>query len=97
MSGGSYEYAFGRVNDMANNLHNQREDPLRRAFANHLRLVATAMHACEWVDSGDRGPGDEHAAIRAVLAPGAELAAAVQIAEEALTALQNAIAAAKGG
>ena len=34
-------------------------------FIGLLRIVAKAAHDIEWVDSGDYGPGDEVAAIRA--------------------------------
>jgi len=81
MSGGSYNYAYGRVNDFAfeleRNLEGQRlEDPdamspeardARLRLVAHLKLVASAMHAIEWVDSCDYGPDDEIPAIRAVL------------------------------
>lgn len=67
MSGGSYDYAYYKVQDMAQSLANKTQTPLRRAFAKHLKLVAEAMHDIEWVDSGDCGPGDEEQAIRAVL------------------------------
>lgn len=89
MSGGSYDYAFGRVNDFADDLRRRVEiervprideydgtvipgmDPktveLRLAFCDHLEKVAEAMHAIEWVDSSDYGPGDEHHPIREVL------------------------------
>lgn len=66
MSGGSYDYAFGRVNDMAEKLSNDKSS-LRRAFASHLRRVGTAMHAIEWVDSGDFGKGEDIDAIKEVL------------------------------
>lgn len=66
MSGGSYDYLFRRVDDMADELE-RSGDIIRQAFAAHLRLVAKAMHDVEWVDSCDYGPGDDHAAIRAVI------------------------------
>lgn len=64
MSGGSMRYLYSRV------LHESDfacDTPEREAFAAHLRLVAQALHDIEWVDSGDFGPGDENAAIRACL------------------------------
>ena len=91
MSGGSYDYAFGRVDDMALSLRDKHSNPLRRAFAIHLALVAKAMHDIEWVDSCDYGPGDEDEAIRVVLSPGAELAAAVAMATEARKMLDEAL------
>jgi hypothetical protein len=38
-------------------------------LAEHLELVATALHDLEWVDSSDYGPGDEVAAIRRLARP----------------------------
>jgi len=66
MSGGSYDYFYSKVNDVADQLMVQT-NPLRRAFALHLKKVATAMHDIEWVDSGDSSEGDEEKAINAVL------------------------------
>jgi hypothetical protein len=65
MSGGSYDYAFGKIEDLAGQI--RQTTPLRKAFVTHLRKVAKACHDIEWVDSGDCGPGEEYAAIRACL------------------------------
>lgn len=94
MSGGSYDYAFRHVESMACD-ERQRRTPLRRAFAAHLQLVAEAMRAVEWVDSGDNGLGDEDELIRKVLAPGAELAEAIRMAEDARAALEGVLARAR--
>lgn len=67
MSGGSHGYAYRRVEEMADRLARPDQSALRRAFAEHLRLVAGAMHDVEWVDSCDYSPGREDEAIRAVL------------------------------
>lgn len=67
MSGGSYNYAYQHVEDMADVLCGKSQTPLRRAFASHLRLVSEAMHDIEWVDSSDYSDGDEESAIRRVL------------------------------
>jgi hypothetical protein len=66
MSGGGYDYLYQRVEDMAYML---ARDPQmgRRAFAEHLKLVAKAMHDIEWVDSGDYSEGDEMPAIAACI------------------------------
>ncbi len=80
MSGGSYNYAFRYVDEMADDIQarinvrdrdprNSARDELRLAFARHLRLVAKAMHDIEWVDSVDLALIDEAIAIAAVLAP----------------------------
>lgn len=58
MSGGSYDYAYVRLNEFADSLKEKgacdAASPLmRRAFAEHCRKVAQAMRACEWNDSFD--------------------------------------------
>ena len=100
MSGGSYDYAFGRVYQFADDLEvhglkapepeadwqvyskSERRwmtpeesapviakvKDLRAWFVEHLKLVSTAMHDIEWVDSGDYGPGDEVEALEKVRA-----------------------------
>ncbi len=71
MSGGSYEYAYSKIDDLADSIKARESalTPLRRAFVEHLHLVSEAAHDIEWVDSGDCGPGDEDKAILAVLGP----------------------------
>lgn len=64
MSGGSMNYLYSKVLHCADF---PLDTPERIAFAAHLKLVAQALHDIEWVDSGDYGPGDENAAIRACL------------------------------
>lgn len=91
MSGGSYDYAFRAVRDMAETLESRTANPLRLAFARHLHLVSQAMHDIEWVDSCDYGKGQEDAAIRAVIAPDAEVNAALELAETARRKLDDAI------
>jgi len=61
--------------------------PERKAFYMHMRKVIKALHDIEWVDSGDCSPGDENEAIRACLAPGATLQAAIDAAHDAKVAL----------
>ena len=65
MSGGSYDYACFRVEQMAGELRHTNEDPRRASFKRLLILVAEAMHDIEWVDSCDYAKGDEHPAIDA--------------------------------
>ena len=67
MSGGSWDYAYMRAEDMANGLCQKGHSSLRRAFGLHLKKVAKAMHDIEWVDSGDYGEGEECQAIESVL------------------------------
>jgi len=44
-----------------------KDNELRIAFKAHLLLVAEAMRAIEWEDSGDSGPGDTNTVIMNVL------------------------------
>jgi hypothetical protein len=84
MSGGSYDYAYARVQDMASSMLNRDASPLRVAFARHLKKVADAMQAVEWVDSCDSARGDEDEPIRACIASGAEAEAAREALELAM-------------
>ena len=94
MSGGSWEYVYHRVEEIARRLERERTT-LRRALGEHLRLVATALHDIEWVDSGDMSDGADDAAIRACLSPQDEarvlaedLRAAVSAAEAVLARME---------
>lgn len=87
MSGGSYDYAYGKINDFADQIEGGKYNTLnslRRAFVAHLRLVADAAHAIEWVDSGDSSSGDENASILLVVK-------APQIADAATARLREAL------
>jgi hypothetical protein len=84
MSGGSMDYLYSRVEDAYFRL----DTPERRAFKAHLKKIAQALHAIEWVDSGDKGPGDETEAIRACLSDGAVLAQVADDARRAMAELQ---------
>lgn len=85
------DYLYIRVEDVADEL-GRSADPLRRAFAKHLLLVANALHDIECVDSDDYAPGREHAAIRAVLGEGSVLAVLLADAEAAVKRLNDEIA-----
>lgn len=85
MSGGSMNYLYSKIEYEANF---RQDTPERRAFAKHLDLVIKALHDIEWVDSGDYGPGDENAAIRACLGDAAMLDSVLQQAREAVATLQ---------
>lgn len=63
MSGGSLDYLCYRVGEVAEKLQSKKYTPLVRAFAEHLVLVAGALHDIEWVLSSDYGEGDEEKAI----------------------------------
>jgi hypothetical protein len=67
MSGGSMEYLCFKVDEAADRLTNEK-NPARRAFGEHLKKVAHALHEIEWVDSGDKSSPDDINAIRDVLA-----------------------------
>lgn len=63
MSGGHYDYAFHRVEEMAQAMEEGLPNlpargpginrPLRRRVIAHLKDVAELMRALEWEDSGD--------------------------------------------
>jgi len=63
MSGGEYQYIYMKIAEAADMLETHKDNPLRMAFAIHLRKVAEAMHDIEWVDSRDMAPGEEYPAI----------------------------------
>jgi hypothetical protein len=71
MSGGTYDYAYSKVMDMADEMERQEQQgfspstPLRIAFRGLLERVGTAMKAVEWVDSGDCSEPHAEDAIRA--------------------------------
>lgn len=62
MSGGSWDYLCYKIEDAAQRLQSSK-NPTRKAFGNHLKLIADAMHDIEWVDSADKSQGDEIASI----------------------------------
>ena len=95
MSGGSMDYFFGRVRDVADSM--DTTSPLRRAFVAHLRLVSKALHDIEWVDSGDYAIGDDDEAIRACLAPGDEAIAALDALRQAMMDTEAVLARAEAG
>lgn len=67
MSGGSLDYVYLKVAEVANELRGKHNKPLYRAFANHLDKVSEALHDIEWVISCDYGEGQEDNAINKVL------------------------------
>lgn len=66
MSGGSMDYLCFKVDDVASELATSK-CPTRRAFAEHLKKVAHALHEIEWVDSADKASPDDIVAMRAAL------------------------------
>lgn len=92
MSGGHYDYAYTRVQDMAVALIGRGDSSaLLRAFGEHLLKVAKAMRDVEWEHSGDGA--DWQASVRAVLAPGAELEAATKRLRDAMDEAEGLLAA----
>ena len=63
MSGGSMDYVYSRVQA----IEFDQSTPERIAFAAHLQLVAAALRAIEWEDSGDTGPEATKLAIASCL------------------------------
>ena len=86
MSGGSMNYLYSKIEYDATFA---LDTPERKAFKKHLAVVAKALKAIEWVDSGDSGPESETEAIRACLAPGAALEAAIEDAHAAAKMLRE--------
>lgn len=62
MSGGSWEYFYCKLEEVADRMKCET-NPNRKAFGALLKKCADAMHDIEWVDSGDSSPGDEDASI----------------------------------
>jgi len=82
MSGGSMDYLCYKVEEASFALIT----PERKAFKKHLRLVAKALKAIEWNDSGD-GAADEEELIRKCLGEVAVLDACVEDARRVLQEL----------
>jgi len=88
MSGGSMNYLYERIEDVAAGLHATTIE--RKALQIHLRKLALALKAVEWNDSGD-GAEDEPELIRACLAPGGALETAIDDAHTCIRILQQEI------
>lgn len=65
MSGGSWNYVFHYLDDIADRLERSRSTT-RKAFAQHIRLISKAMYNIEWADSGNIDDKDAIKAINAV-------------------------------
>jgi hypothetical protein len=81
MSGGSYNYTYLHIEDMAANLRTTTQ--LRKAFKTLLKKVAFACREIEWVDSSDTAPGDEDEPIRACLGKNADALVMAEVLAEA--------------
>lgn len=95
MSGGSLDYAYRKVQDVAEQITWRATTPLHRALVAHLEKVASALHDLEWVWSGDMSPGDEDETILALVGVHGELSAALDMALIARHSLDSAIQKAK--
>jgi len=92
MSGGSYDYFYSKLHDMAQDIRarggcSAASPAERKAFAAHLVKCAEACRAIEWNDSGD-GDVREAQLIRECIAPGATLAQAISDAKDAMDSLR---------
>ena len=95
MSGGSYDYLYSKIEDMARGI--PPYSMLRKAFKTHLLKVAQACHDIEWNDSGDGADGED-AAIKACLGAGSEylvLSEAIKEAQQVMSDLTSAYLEAK--
>lgn len=80
MSGGSWEYTYGRINDVVDGLRNNtclrgyklelnaHQIAARQKLAGLLEQVSAALHAIEWVDSSDSSYPEDTDAIERVFA-----------------------------
>lgn len=64
-------------------------NPLHLAFGAYLLRVSAALKELTWEFSGDTGEGDADSAIRGLLASHDELAAALELANDAAKKLQE--------
>ena len=72
MSGGSLDYIYYKVDEAADSIDSRTENPLYRAFAEHLRMVSVALHDVEWEFSGDYGEGEAEEMVKKVLGDSAD-------------------------
>lgn len=89
MSGGSLNYAYSQVENIAYDLLSRSETNLHRSLAAHLMKCAKALHDVEWVLSCDYGPGDEVDAIRAVISRSDEVEQAKETARQLIAELNE--------
>lgn len=72
MSGGSWDYAYIKLEEISERLKSAT-CPYRRALGRKLDKFTTAIHDIEWVDSSDMGEGDDIPAIKKALGKNCEL------------------------
>ncbi len=59
MSGGSHDYAYLKLNEVADSFYYERgHEEARKKVAEILRLMSDICHDIEWIDSGDYGDED---------------------------------------
>ena len=62
MSGGSHDYAFRKLEDIAESFYQPPEKishiEYRKKVYDILKIVSKACHTIEWIDSGDCGEED---------------------------------------
>jgi hypothetical protein len=92
MSGGSLDYVYNKVEDVAQQIAGRAETPEQHAFAAHLLKVSKALHDLEWVWSCDYSQGQEVEAIMACINRSDVLLVAVDRAQEAKRELERVIA-----
>lgn len=93
MSGGSWDYFYSKLEDVAVRLKCE-DTPLRRAFGTHLIACSAALKAIEWSDSGDTEMGSDEALIEAALGKNKDalvLKEAIKSAQQARDELNDAL------
>lgn len=58
MSGGSWDYCYFKFEEVASRLK-ESKNLKRKALGFQIQKIAEALHAIEWVDSGDYAEGDD--------------------------------------
>lgn len=87
MSGGAYDYAYLRIEELVRSI--APTTPKRRAFRHHLALVARACKDIERVDSGDSSRGSEDAAIMRCLGSGGNMLVLNEVIADARSVLHE--------
>jgi hypothetical protein len=89
MSGGSLNYLYTTVEEAAMTIRQRsRQDPWFLAFADHLNLVAKALHDVEWALSFDYSTAQAYPAIQACVPSHADIRFLLAHAEETLHTLR---------
>lgn len=67
MSGGGIDFVSYKIEDAARELRENSEDPVHKAFADHLDLVAEACYITDRILASDRSYGEDHPYITSIL------------------------------